>query len=431
MNTLTLSIKAKCREAYIYAGYLFAVMASGEVRSINLFSLLIRAADDAGIHPDYLKFFFLHNDVLNNSKELFLLRFKETQDAVKKMWRSAEKLGIIETDMDRGWRTETLGEVSGMPLDIKIYGGKIFFGQDNGLYKQDLNFDDKYYIHPGKVEKIFDGESLDISAKNGALAVSTGRHGIFGTLDIFAKKPKVSDRPFSDIPSYRNAWIHNELMSYSSPSEGRMLVNRTVENRNYQRPRRFSHIENSQPRLVFECVGETQLSGSDILGKTKIDTDDILYWTNTSTTSVMLLNGGELEIRNLRMGEENTPYISSKVLYGSKKRIQEAPISCQPFPKGCVMEFFDKVTVNFQNEQVQIGDEETYCVRTFCNSRRYQNLIVQVTEDRILLTTVDTIGLLESKIPEPVAKPLMPNEIQVDEMKIREHAVLLDKNLPF
>lgn len=429
MNALTLSIKAKCRDAYIYAGYLFAVMANGEVRSINLFSLLNSAADNAGIHPDYLKFFFLHNDVLNNSKELFLLRFKETCDAVKKMWRMAEKLGDIETDLDSMWHIETLGEVSGYPLDMKIYGGKMFFGQDNGLYKQDLNFDEKYYMHPGKVEKIFDGESLDISTKNGAIAVSTGRYGIFGSLDIFADKPKVSDTPFSEYPSYRNAWLHDELMSYSGPAEGCLLVNRTIENRDYQRPRRFSPIENNMPRHVFEKVGELQLSGAQILEKTKIATDDIMYWTNTSTASVMLLDSGELEVRNLRKSEENRPYLSSKLLYGSKKRIKETPISCQPFPKGCVMEFFDHVTVNFQNEQLQIGDDETYSVRTFCNSRRYQNLIVQVTEERIILTTIDTIGLLEPKIQESGAKYRMPKDIQDEDSIV--NAAVNDNDLPF
>lgn len=431
MNALTLSIKAKCRDAYIYAGYLFAVMASGEVRSINLFSLLHRAANDAYIQPDYLKFFFLHNDVLNNSKELFLLRFKEIREAVKKMWRTADRFGCIETDLENIGRMETLGEISGYPLDMKIYGGKMLLGQDNGLYKQDLNFDEKYYMYPGKAEKIFDGESLDISAKNGAIAVSTGKHGIFGTLDIFAQKPKISDNAFYDRPSYRNAWLHDELMSYSGPSEGCMLVNRTAENRDYQRPRRFSHIENNQPKFVFESIGESQLSGGKILEKTKIDTDDIVYWTNTSTTSVMLLDSGALEVRNLRKTDGDSPYLSSKVLYGSKKKIKEAPISCQPFPKGCVMEFFDKVTVNFQNEQMEIGNEETYCVRTFCNSRRYQNLIVQVTEDHILLTTVDTIGLLEPKIQEPEARPNMSEGKAVDAAKRELSYSNSSEDLPF
>lgn len=85
----------------------------------------------------------------------------------------------------------------------------------------------------------------------------------------------------------------------------------------------------------------------------------------------------------------------------------DMPISASIIPAGCVVEFYDKVTIFQGSQTTEIEHEPTMRVRSFMNSIRYRNIIATVKMNDISLHSVAPFGTYKFVPQEKQLQPGM------------------------
>lgn len=392
MKPLSIRIQVDAFDAYVYMGSLYIILTDGRIVAVNLFHLLYQL-DYSGKLFDTLRFCFLQSDTLGDSKNVFLLKFPEVRDVLMARWAQLESDEFIIALDELETEPVTKGQDGEVPLDFKIYGRQLFVGYCKGLLWCPLEMDVKYRPIEGSSIKAFDGKSASFSASNGCLAVSSDFDGLMAIPDVFVEdRLAVCDKPLSTNRSIRSAWTGYDLITYSSNKEFSMIQNSFVKRENSSE----YGVDRSESRLVAEELGIGTVSMDQMLSGNQADlTSDLAYCFNGSERSFFIKNDGSVVFRNIK--DDKLSGRSPRQINSRENLPAEKPLNAMTFPGGCVVEYFDSVYLLHRGEPYKIGDEPVFSTRTYTGSLRYSNLITQVTENEIILTSLNLISDLRPR----------------------------------
>lgn len=389
MRNCRIILELLAYDAYLYGGYLFLFRADGSVGYIRFEKLLGLCVDERAKEIRDLKLMFLpYQNLKGNSYDL-MYDYPSVQLVLRReLYRISEnKIWPIDSNtFERGFHR--FSDFEDIPLDVSIYGGSVFMGNSNGLYKSLLNADTSYKLNPCKLDKIFDGESIHLSSRCGTVAISSAENGLFSY--NLLSDVRVNNRPVYEEYSVRSDWSScNTLLNYCKNNVFSLLINEigmTEEKMDVPKGYRDDFL---QKRYV-EKFGAKDIKMDELL-KRGIDLEENLTYVFSSLNSgFFITRKGEFEVRNL-MEKENSFYYSSKILF-SKNLAEilnnETPVSAKTFPGGCVVELYDKVILIYKDEVDVIANEPVFSVRTYMQSNSYRNLITIVYADRVEIVAV-------------------------------------------
>lgn len=389
MNTCRLVIDIEAVDAYLYGGYLHVFKADGSLGYIRFERLLGLCVDDRKDDFRDMKLAFLPYQTLKGSAYDFMTEYLQVRMALNaEIERAASgRVYTISQDTFEG-SFHPFSSFDDMPLDVTIYGGEVFMGNSNGLFKCALNADESYKLHPDKLDKIFDGEAISLSSKCGMIAISSAQNGLFA-YNLYSGI-NVGDKPVYEEYSVRSDWsVGDSLLNYRNNNTFSLLINRigSVEER-LNVPKRY--MDDTIPKKSVEIFGEQKIKMEQLFRKAKSLENNISYMFSSISSGFFLTHTGKLEVRNLQENNDNIYYSSKTLFYKniSDTIKNDKPLSAKTFPGGCVIELYDKVLLLYKDEVEVLAEEPVFSVRTYMNSNSYRNLISIVYADRIEIIAV-------------------------------------------
>lgn len=409
MKSCRIRLDVPAVDAYLYGGYLFIFKADGSVGYIRFERLLGICSDDSKDGFRDMKLAFLPFQTLKGGSYDFMMEYPFVKFALyNEMERAAA---------DRVWDVafpdiedyfHRFSEFEDLPLDVSIYGGHVFMGSSDGLFKSALNADQKYNLEPEKLTKVFDGEAIHLSSKCGTVAVSSAENGLFAY--PLVGNEYVDDRPVFDGYSVRSEWsVGDSLLNYRSNNEFSLLINRIgLVDVNPYLPKGFR--DDMLLKRSVELFGEKQILMEELFQKNRSLEANLSYMFSSVSSGFFITDEGELEVRNLQDNHDRI-YYSSKALFTKDLNEilkKENPISAKTFPGGCVIELYDKVLLVYKDDVQVIAEEPVFSVRTYMSSNSYRNLITVVFADRVEIIAVPMLP--EKGRGASSFKPIVPSD---------------------
>ena len=414
MKMIRLILPVKAVDAYLYGGYIFLFLQDGSIAYANFNDLIYTISHDRNRKKD-LQLAFLPNQYLRGKGYSFLLNFPEIRDLIVKKQMEVLEDGEIDLDI------ETVKDlflkfdgIEDIPLDVSLYAGKLFVASEKGVHRCDLNPDYEYNIYPSKLCRIFDAESIALTAKAGMLAVSAKDEGLFSYSIIGSSHSCISDQPSVKERSVRAEWSAGySIINYKNKTEFSFLKNRVekqekgeVEEMNL--PRKY---KKDFEHKVIRKLGINHTDMVQMFEKTKLEESQLRYVFNTQSSAFLFLKDGSLQVRNI-IDDGNKPHLSSKLRHGNDDLIEilkEEPLAATAIPNGCLVETYDKVQCIKNGDIKVIADEPCYGVRSFLSSNNYKNLATIVLEDR-----VEIVAFPDLPKPESQSRFTLKRESDID-----------------
>ena len=171
-----------------------------------------------------------------------------------------------------------------------------------------------------------------------------------------------------------------------------------------------------------------------------------MYCFNGSSNAFVHLKDGKLLTVTLKgnrqgeVGEFSLSKYSRMVTDDDIINNQGGIISGFTIPKGCVIEYFDKVILLRNNHAQVIEDGVAIKVRNFMSSNKYQDILSVTKEDEVILHAIDTLDLDKDLNQKYISnKPQYPKDLfeGMDEIpykyigKIEEEVDKNDMDLPW
>jgi hypothetical protein len=399
MKPIKLTIQANAYDCYVYGGYVFFIMRDGRIMYGSYPKIISILQHKYSEFSGFIKIAFLRNDHYHSNAAKAFLQIPSVKDCLVRDWdRLSQHFDFrlefeeIEDDLD------TLCTLPSTPLDTKIYGMRLFVGCVDGMYEVQLR-PDRYRLNPLKIERCFDGKVIHLNAKYGEVVLSLGMDGMVAeSIDIDGDDATIiHDNNVIAEKSNKTAWADSDIMNYKTPSEFSYFHNVTMERKRTGQKKYWEKIETRQ---IID-FGKKQFPMDELISKSGLKKEDILSSFNSQEKSFIQLKNGSIVAYNFKdEKDENkeflSPYLSSKGIKISKTENVKSlgrMITGTTVPKGCAVEFFDKVVL-FQNSNMQvIEDEEVMKVRSFMNTYRYQDILSVTKMDSITLHALDTLDI--------------------------------------
>lgn len=385
MNTIKFTINVAAMDCYIYGGYLFIVRVNGDLVYIPMSRIMHKLYDAYPNYRSLLILSFSRNDYFNNSTGQIFLGIPEVRRGLQSAWKHASENIVFFLDWsDIEEDAVVICGVDSPVLDLKMYAMRMFLGCKNGLYESNLRLDeDNYTINPEKIRKRFDAKVVGINSGYGTIILSAGNDGLFNAQITSDVDLKVCERPDAPV-SFRTGWSSTDLINYEDSSVFEYLAN-DVEKLNRQV--KYSRYDDNTERKRIVRIGSKKYSMSEMIDRTRICKDDVLYSFNSSQSSFLYTKNGIYVVNLLKNNDKKDIYLSSRkrMLSDNSSSIVNKPISASVIPAGCVIEFFDNVIAFQGHQMIKLEDEPTMRVRTFMNSVRYRNIVATVKMNDITL----------------------------------------------
>lgn len=395
MKTLKFSIQVGAIDCYIYSGHLFLILKDGELAFSPLSTVIRKLTESYPTYSNLIRLAFQRNDYLGNRQGLMFLEITELKQALTELWHKATEEIHFETQFDSD-DYEVIATVPSMPvLDMRLYAMRMYLGTKQGLYEVNLNSDDRYNLKPSQPQRRFDGKVTCLNAKSGEVVISSNSNGLFHGSFLNAKGIlKVNEKPVSQ-KSIRTGWSSYDIINYEEQNNFEYFVNKT-ENLN-QKPT-FSKFDESRQgeRQRISEFGVSKFGLSALLEKSDILQDEISYCFNSSSSGFFFMKDGRFVNINLNKDKEKegTDGIYFKARTHLLPNFQDnnhksvRPISTSIVPKGCVVEYYDKVVL-YQNQKAKlIESSPSINVRTYPTSLRYRNIITVTKEDEVSIHSI-------------------------------------------
>jgi len=401
-NTVEFKIKANLIDCYLYAGYLFLVMANGRITYISFHRVIHQLKERYPHFAGLIDLIFLHNEYSKSLAGKILLGIQEIKNETKKLWLKASKEIDFSLDFaDIEEYCEEVGEWKSMPLDIRMYAMRLFFGTKDGLYESRLNMEDKSYkLHPSIIDKVFDTKVINLNAKNGALVISADKEGLFGA-EIFEgnKRTEVDEKVITQKRSLRTAWASVcDLMNYESAKSFEYIKNQSSMITT-QPARKFRFGDNIERKKIIS-FGESVYDMDSLLRAVDFKKEDIEYCFNSSTTGFFILKDGSFVNVNFRneSGIAEVYFSSAFTILPklNKKTQSKKVLSSCLVPNGCVVEYFDRVVLYQKGKAYTLAEKQVNNVRTYIGSRNYRDIVSIISSDEVAFHSVDSFDLIES-----------------------------------
>lgn len=422
------SINVEAIDCYLYGGYLFLVMADGQLLYVSYHKVVNRLKYEYPQYSSLIELIFLHNEYSKGEAAKFIFGVTEIREVVEKIWLKAAKEIEFELNFkDIQEECKSIGEYSSIPLDIRLYGYRLFLGCKDGLYESRLNLEDNYQINPSHLEKCYDGKVIGVNANYGSVVISADWDGLLtGEILDFDSKFRLDERHPQCKRSLRTGWMTTDLMNYEGTSEFDYYRNEYLQKKDTEEKHFYSKAKISERKIIKQFG--TEVYGMETLfNKSNIDKEDIVYSFNSSQKGFFVMSDGSILNATVRAnGLADSYYISSRSTNFAKfdKDIIDKPLSSCIVPSGCILEFFDKVVLIQNSQSLSLVNHSVNSVRSYTSSTNYRNIVSVVDDDKV---TFCSIFGLDSLIHKP-AFPKNPVPVNGFEPMINEKQ---GKDLPF
>lgn len=208
---------------------------------------------------------------------------------------------------------KSIGEYSSIPLDIRLYGYRLFLGCKDGLYESRLNLEDNYQINPSHLEKCYDGKVIGVNANYGSVVISADWDGLLtGEILDFDSKFRLDERHPQCKRSLRTGWMTTDLMNYEGTSEFDYYRNEYLQKKDTEEKHFYSKAKISERKIIKQFG--TEVYGMETLfNKSNIDKEDIVYSFNSSQKGFFVMSDGSILNATVRAnGLADSYYISSR-----------------------------------------------------------------------------------------------------------------------
>ncbi|QHS59847.1 hypothetical protein [Chitinophaga agri] len=390
MKTIKFSIEVNAIDSYIYSGHIFLVLIDGRLVFAPLSKIMWRLVSKYPEFENLLRLSFQRNDYLSNKQSDLFWGVGQLRNVFAKLWEKAtEEIDFLIEFNEEDFKV--ISEIPSMPvLDMKLYAMRMYVGCKEGLYEILLNpEEDKYTLHPSKPEKRFDVKVTNLNAKSGEVIISANNDGLFhGSFLNERNKLRVEEKAVAN-KSIRTGWSSYDVINYDAPSSFEYFVNETTPIK--EKPAYSKFDEFTERKRITE-FGKSKFGVSQLLERSNIRKDDISYCFNSSGTGFFFLKDGRFVNINLNKDDKTDLYFKSRTndlpTLESFPSKSNRPISTCIVPRGCVVEFFDKVVL-YQNSKAKVIETSpTINIRTYPSSIRYKNLISVTKDDYITLHSI-------------------------------------------
>lgn len=398
MKTIPLHIQIKALDCYIYGGFIIFVMQDGSVRYAvydKLINRLVKKYESHGDPFHMLKVAFLRNEYYYSNSATALIKIPGVKEAIYKEWNRVAQSGFELSYDEIADLLIPICEWDSIPLDIRVYGMRLFIGCRSGLTEVSLNIDKKT-MSPKVYERCFDGKVTNVNPKFGELVVSADDDGLLAaSINFEEDKPtRLSEKNIHYNKSIRTSWSDSDIYNYESSGTFSFFGNDYVKT-----PRKKDQFWQQMESKKISSFGVRHQDMESILNKSSIKREDIRYCFHGSNSAYLQLKDGRLvrvAIKGDSIGDVYEMLFSKtarRVMPDDKISGLGKIISGLTIPKGCVLEFFDKILLQKDNT-IQIIDEGAAIrVRTFMASQRYKDVLAITKEDSITIHAIDTLNL--------------------------------------
>lgn len=397
-NTVEFKIKAGLIDCYLYAGYLFFIMANGRITYVSYHRVIHMLKESYPHYSSLIDLIFLHNEYSKTTAGKILLGVKEIKETTRKLWLRASR----EIDFTLNFEKiepfcHEIGEWHSLPLGM--YAMRLFVGCKDGLFESHLNMEEKNYkLNPSQLDKVFDAKVINLNSRNGSLVISADSDGLFEG-DVFDTDSSltVSDKPVSERRSIRASWASVcDLMNYEASNKFEYIRN-TALSVNKLPEKRFRYGDTNERKRIVN-FGETVFDMDELLKFVDFGKEDIQYSFNSARSGFFILKDGRFANVNFR--NENgiaDVYFSSNVnIQEGKKRKNRKVLSGCLVPNGCVVEYFDSVVLYQNGKSYTLMEKPVNNVRTYIGSRNYRDMVTIITDDEVSFHSVDSFDLIDS-----------------------------------
>lgn len=413
-NTVEFKIKANLIDCYLYAGYLFFVMANGRITYVSYHRVIHMLKESYPQYSSLIDLIFLHNEYSKTNAGKILFAVQEIKDATRKLWlRAAKEIDFSLRFEDIEQYCHEVGEWQSMPLDIRMYAMRLFLGCKGGLYESHLNMEESgYKISPTKLDKVFDAKVINLNARSGSIVISADNDGLFsGEMFYSDTRLEVSDRPITEKRSIRTSWASVcDIVNYESSNCFEYIRNTSAQIKQ-QPEKRFRYGDTSERKRIVR-FGDSVFNMDTLLKSVNFKKDDIQYCFNSSSTGFFILKDGSFINVNFRneYGFAEV-YFSSTIQEKSrsKKKNRKALSGCL-VPNGCVVEYYDSVVLYQKGKSYTLIEKPVNNVRTYIGSRNYRDMVSIITDQEVSFHSVDTFDLIDST-PAFGVKPAKIDEL--------------------
>lgn len=399
MKTIKLNFDIKALDCYLYGGNIYFVLQNGSIMFAPFPRIISRLSSNYGEDDfSFLKLAFLRNEFYYSQQGKTFLKIPGMKQILEWNWNKLSETEFTLTYEDIEDLLAPLCEWESIPLDVRIYGMRMYVGCRDGLYE--INIDDG---RGRKLERCFDSKVTCVNAKYGELVVSADTEGLFAaSIDMEnGTRTKIDEKEAVETRSVRTLWADTNLFNYYGKDDFSFLSNE------YKLipPKKDRYWEHRETKRItrFACGVQSMES---VIEKSGLKREEIGYCFNSSSNAYVFLKNGTLKVYALKdkqyteldgWGEIELPKYSR---CGSKESLIDYGnvISAFSIPKGSVMEFFNKVLLLKDGHSYIIEDEPVIRTRSFISSNRYQDILSVTKEEKITLHALDTLNVSRNEI---------------------------------
>lgn len=400
MRTIKLNFEIKALDCYLYGGNIYFIMQNGSILYGSYQKIISRLARNNGEESfSFLKLAFLRNEFYYSQQGRTFLKIPGMKEVLKWNWKKLSETEFTLTYKDINDLLQPLCKWESIPLDMRIYGMKMFLGCRDGLYEINIDADKSR----SKLERCFESKVTCVNAKYGELVVSADTEGLYAaSIDMEnITKTKVDEKKPIENRSLRTIWADTNIFNYYGKEDFSYISN------DYQTipPKKDRYWEHRETKRITRFATNKQ-SMESVIENSSLKKEDIGYCFNSSSNAYVFLKDGKLRVYSLKdkhddrqkgWGEIELPKCSRK---GIKDDLIDygKVISAFSIPKGSVMEFYDKVLLLKDGNSYIIEEQPAIKTRSFMSSNRYQDILSVTKEEMVTLHALDTLNVARNEI---------------------------------
>ena len=247
MKTIKLNFDIKALDCYLYSGNIYFVMQNGSIMYAPYPKIISRLAKKSNESDfSFLKIAFLRNEFYYSQSSRTFLKVPGMKEVLKWNWERLSETEFTLTYEDIEDLLQPLCEWVSIPLDMRIYGMRMFLGCRAGLYEVIIDANNN---GRKKLQRCFDSKVTCVNAKYGELVVSADTEGLFAaSIDMEGcTQTKVDEKKVVEKRSLRTVWANTDLFNYYGKEEFSYISNeyQTIPKK---KDRFWEHRETNQTR---------------------------------------------------------------------------------------------------------------------------------------------------------------------------------------
>ncbi len=385
MRIVRLFFPGHYEDALVYMGRLLLFTANRSVETVSL-SDLTNDLDERFNDSRYaIRLAVLRNDWLQSPQFLGMMEDPQMAAVVGTQF---DKLTMSPIEVPQPRKSQQdLQLRSRALLDFLLYYQRLYVAADDGFYHFDGDWDGDTTLKLGPSVKREDIGSLYLSARLGTVNVSCGEAGLFSAFDDFNwvssqrdKLEKIADA------SIRTSWVGFNLVNYRTPRQVDVLLAHRKLNTEHGGDKKVITGFKSRSVDFAETVSSRQTRVSDLNSAYFFDNQGFEQDT-TGLVTALRLTAPKREGYVPREKERHT-------LASPGDRILSLSISSV----GPVLEFKNSVVLcSIGGDWSTLLAERVLNVRTFKDSKHYQNLVAITTEEGVHIMSCVELGPLGSR----------------------------------